>query len=314
MGVGLTPKEAWMQIGMVGLGRMGGNMTTRLLDGGHEVVAYDVQPDAVESAAAAGATGAASLEDLVAALTPPRAVWVMVPSGRITEDTLERLGALLQPGDAVVDGGNSHFEDTQRRAADLEAKGVALVDAGTSGGVWGRELGYCLMIGANEEVFLRLEPIFKTLAPEDGYVRTGPTGSGHYVKMIHNAIEYSLMQGYAEGFDLMRAGGFDIDLTAVAEVWRHGSVIRSWLLDLVALALREDTDLATIAGRVDDSGEGRWTLNEAVKRGVPAPALSAALFARFASQQDESFAAKMLAAMRHQFGGHALHLAEEKKD
>ena len=298
---------------MVGLGRMGGSMATRLLDDGHEVVAFDVQADAVDAAVATGAIGAASLEELVSKLEAPRAVWVMVPAGQITEDTIAQLTAVLEDGDAVIDGGNSHFEETKRRASDLAEKGIALVDAGTSGGVWGREVGYCLMIGSDEATFERLEPVFKSLAPEDGYARTGEPGSGHFVKMIHNAIEYSLMQGYAEGFDLMRSSEFDLDVTAVAEVWRRGSVIRSWLLDLAALALHEDPDLSTISPRVDDSGEGRWTLNEAVRRGVPVPALAAALFARFASQQDESFAGKMLAAMRYQFGGHAIHLAEEKK-
>jgi len=301
-----------VKIGMIGLGRMGGHMTGRLLKGGHEVVAFDVNADAVTAAVAGGATGASSLEDLVAQLEPPRAVWVMVPAGQITEGTIEQLAGLLGSGDAVVDGGNSRYTDTQRRAAALTELGISLVDCGTSGGVWGLELGYCLMIGAEAEVFSQLEPIFETLAPEDGYARVGAAGAGHFVKMVHNAIEYSLMQGYAEGFDIMRAGEFDLDLGAIAEVWRHGSVIRSWLLDLVALALREDADLSSISDRVDDSGEGRWTLNLAVEKGVPAPALAAALFARFASQVDESFAGKLLAAMRHQFGGHAVHLAEEK--
>lgn len=299
---------------MVGLGRMGGNMTTRLLDGDHEVVVFDVDPEAVEAAVAAGAIGAASIEELVAKLEPPRAVWLMVPSGSITEDTIKHLAGTLEPGDAIVDGGNSFFGDTQRRAGELAEQDIALVDAGTSGGVWGRELGYCLMIGADEEVFERLEPVFETLAPEDGYARVGPPGSGHYVKMVHNAIEYSLMQGYAEGFELMRASDLDLDLNEISEVWRHGSVIRSWLLDLIALALKDDVELSDNSGRVDDSGEGRWTLNEAVKRGVPVPALTAALFARFASQQEESYTGKLLSAMRHQFGGHAIHLLEEKRE
>ncbi|MGH2755803.1 MAG: phosphogluconate dehydrogenase (NAD(+)-dependent, decarboxylating) [Actinomycetota bacterium] len=301
-----------MKIGMVGLGRMGGMMTKRLLGGGHEVIVFDVDTAAVSAAASEGATGANSLEDLVAHLDPPRAVWIMVPAGPITEDTIDRVAGLLGSGDAIVDGGNSRYSDTQRRAAELRERGIALVDSGTSGGVWGLDVGYCLMVGGEPEAFARLEPIFKTLAPEDGYAHVGEPGTGHFVKMVHNAIEYSLMQAYAEGFDLMRASEFDLDLTAIAEVWRHGSVIRSWLLDLVALALQEEPDLASISDRVDDSGEGRWTLNLAVEKGVPAPALAAALFARFASQVDESFAGKMLAAMRHQFGGHAVHLAAEK--
>lgn len=301
-----------MQLGMVGLGRMGSNMTLRLLRGGHEVVVYDVDEDAVGRSASTGAMPAGSLDDLVSKLDPPRAVWVMVPAGAITQKAVDELGQLLRPGDVIVDGGNSRYTDTIERATTMFKKGISFVDCGTSGGIWGLEEGFCLMIGCDVEEFRRLEPIFKTLAPENGYAHVGPPGAGHFVKMVHNGIEYSVMQGYAEGFELMRASEFDLDLRDIAEVWRHGSVVRSWLLDLLASALDEDPELARLSDYVEDSGEGRWTLDEAVTRAIPMPALAAALFTRFSSRQDESFAGKVLAALRKEFGGHAVRPPEQQ--
>ncbi len=290
---------------MVGLGKMGAGMTRRLLRGGHEVVAFDVNPDAVAALVADKAEGASSLADLVAKLDAPRAVWLMVPAGEITENTIADLEELLSAGDAVIDGGNSKYTDTLARGERLKTKGLSLVDAGTSGGVWGLEEGFSLMVGADEDVFTRLEPIFASLAPEGGYGRMGRTGSGHYVKMIHNGIEYGLMQAYAEGFEILEHSDFELDLHQISEVWRHGSVIRSWLLDLAARALEEDPTLGKVAPWVDDSGEGRWTVEEAIQLAVPAPVIASALFARFASRDEDSFGLKMLAALRHQFGGHA---------
>jgi 6-phosphogluconate dehydrogenase len=292
-----------MQIGMVGLGRMGGNMTVRLLQDGHEIVAFALEPEAVANAEKQGAAGASSLEDLVAKLTQPRSVWVMVPSGGATQATLDALAELLDPGDTVIDGGNSNFKDTQRRAAEFRGLGIGFVDCGTSGGIWGLEQGYCLMIGSEQDDFESLEPIFRSLAPADGYAHVGSPGAGHYVKMVHNAIEYGLMQSYAEGFDLLDAGEVDVDAAQVAELWRHGSVIRSWLLDLAVRALQSEPDLSSFSGRVSDSGEGRWTLQVAIERGVPMPALAGALFTRFASRRD-SFGNRMLGALRREFGGH----------
>ena len=293
-----------MRVGMVGLGRMGANMSVRLLHGKHEVTAYDVNPEAAEKLAAQGARPVASLGDLAADLSAPRVVWVMVPAGEITDQTLTAVAELLEPGDVVVDGGNSHYSDTKERAARLAVRGVELVDAGTSGGVWGLREGYSLMVGASPEAFARLEPIFATLAPEGGYARVGPSGAGHFTKMIHNGVEYALMQAYGEGFELLRSSEFDLDLAQIAEVWRHGSVVRSWLLDLVASALGKDPDLDGVRGYVEDSGEGRWTVETAVDRAVPAPVIAASLFARFSSRQEDSFAAKLLAALRNEFGGH----------
>ena len=295
-----------MRIGMVGLGRMGAGMTRRLLRGDHEVVAYDLSSDAVTAVAAEGALGATSLDDLVAKLDPPRAVWIMVPAGDITAGTIADLGDLLSPGDAVIDGGNSRYTDSLDHADHLGAEGIEFVDAGTSGGVWGLEEGFCLMIGASEEVFARLEPIFATLAPADGYARVGPPGAGHFTKMVHNGVEYALMQAYGEGLEILQASDFEIDVSQIAELWRHGSVVRSWLLDLAADALAKDPKLEGVAGWVDDSGEGRWTVETAIQEAVPAPTIALSLFARFASRQDESFAAKLLAALRHEFGGHAV--------
>jgi 6-phosphogluconate dehydrogenase len=295
-----------MQLGFVGLGRMGLNMVTRLVRGGHQIVAYDRSQEAVARAEAAGARGAPSLDALVAALTAPRAVWVMVPAGDPTESTVSALGNLLSAGDTIVDGGNTNFHDDVRRAQSLSANRVHYVDAGTSGGIWGLQEGYCLMVGGEADVCARLEPIFLTLAPPDGYLRVGDHGAGHYVKMIHNGIEYGLMQAYAEGFELMHESPYTIDLRAVAGLWNHGSVVRSWLLELAARALAEDSDLSGLKGYVEDSGEGRWTLHEGIDRGVPLPVMTAALYTRFRSRQDNPFGERLLAALRNQFGGHAV--------
>jgi len=293
-----------MQIGFVGLGRMGLNMVTRLVRGGHQVVAYDRSADAVARAETAGARGASALDALVAALTTPRAVWVMVPAGDPTESTVSALAGLLSPDDVIIDGGNTNFHDDVRRAQALAAKRLNYVDAGTSGGIWGLQEGYCLMVGGKADVCKRLEPIFLTLAPADGYLHVGDHGAGHYVKMIHNGIEYGLMQAYAEGFELMHESPYKVDLGAVTALWNHGSVVRSWLLELAARALAEDRDLSDLQGYVEDSGEGRWTLNEAIERGVPLPALTAAVFTRFRSRDNNPFAERLLAALRNQFGGH----------
>jgi 6-phosphogluconate dehydrogenase len=295
-----------MEIGFVGLGKMGLNMVTRLRRGGHRVIAFDRSSDAIARAEAAGASGVDSLADLVAKLSPPRAVWVMVPAGAPTESTVTALGGLLSPGDAIVDGGNTHFEDDVRRATALKTKGIAYIDAGTSGGIWGLDEGYCLMVGGAADVCTRLEPIFLTLAPPGGYLRVGDSGAGHYVKMIHNGIEYGLMQAYAEGFELMHTSDYHVDCDKVASLWLHGSVVRSWLLELIARALADDPELSTLEAYVEDSGEGRWTVNEALARSVPMPVLTAALFTRFRSREENPFAERLLAAMRQQFGGHAV--------
>jgi 6-phosphogluconate dehydrogenase len=293
-----------MKLGMVGLGRMGGNMTERLRERGHELATY----------ARSGGGTAASLEELVAQLEPPRAVWLMIPAGAPTEGAFQELLGLCAPGDVIVDGGNSNFRDSQRRAAEAAERGLAFLDAGVSGGIWGREVGYCLMVGGEREAVSRLEPVFADLAPADGYAHVGPSGAGHFVKMVHNGIEYGLMQAYGEGFEILNASEFDLDLTEIAGIWRYGSVVRSWLLELLHAAFEQDgSGLEGIAGYVEDSGEGRWTVFEAVNESVPAPAISAALFARFASRQDESFAAKVNAALRNQFGGHAVRAVEQAK-
>ncbi|MFP4395669.1 MAG: phosphogluconate dehydrogenase (NAD(+)-dependent, decarboxylating) [Anaerolineales bacterium] len=299
-----------MEVAMIGLGKMGGNMARRLLRGGHRVVGYDRNPDAIkELAAEADLVPATSLAETVEALAPPRALWVMVPAGAPTEETLTALGALVSPGDILIDGGNSNYQDTVRRAKTLQEKGVHLVDVGTSGGVWGLAEGYSMMVGGDADAVARLRPALETLAPgpELGWGHVGPSGAGHFVKMVHNGIEYGLMQAYAEGFEILRAKeDFDLDLHQVAEIWRFGSVVRSWLLDLIANALADDPALPDIQGWVADSGEGRWTVFEAVDLDVPAPVITAALQARFVSRQEESYAAKLLAAMRNQFGGHAV--------
>jgi len=295
-----------MELGFVGLGKMGLNMVTRLRRGGHRIVAFDRAFQAVARAEEVGADGADSLADLIAKLTAPRAVWIMVPAGAPTESTVTSLGELLSDGDVIIDGGNTNFQDDVRRATALKAGGISYIDAGTSGGIWGLHEGYCLMVGGEAAACQRLEPIFHTLAPPNGYLRVGESGAGHYVKMIHNGIEYGLMQAYAEGFELMHASEYHIDIAKVASLWMQGSVVRSWLLELTARALAEDPDLAKLEGYVEDSGEGRWTLGEAIAHSVPMPVLTAALFTRFRSRQDNPFAERLLAALRQQFGGHAV--------
>lgn len=295
-----------MVIGFIGLGKMGMNMVTRLQRGQHRVVVYDRAADLVQQAEGQGCTGASSLADLVGKLKSPRAVWVMVPSGSPTEETVQAVAALLQTGDMVIDGGNTRFHDDVRRAADLKKKGLQYVDVGTSGGVWGLKLGYCLMVGGEDGPVKHLAPIFQTLAPEQGWAHVGGPGAGHYVKMVHNGIEYSMMQGYAEGFELMAKSEYRLDLAKIADLWMHGSVVRSWLLELAAGALKEDPRLDNVKGYVQDSGEGRWMIMEALEKDVPVPTLTTALFTRFRSRQEQSFAEKMLAALRNAFGGHAV--------
>ena len=299
---------------MIGLGRMGANMTQRLVRGGHAVVAHDRDPATVRASADAGATGAASLEELVRLLPAPRAVWVMVPAGAPTEETLRALRGLLDPGDVVVDGGNSNYHDTQRRAAELRGAGIHLVDAGTSGGVWGLAEGYSLMVGGDAEAVARLRPVLETLAPapDRGWGHVGPSGAGHFVKMIHNGIEYGMMQAMAEGFAVMhKKEELGLDLAQIAEIWRHGSVVRSWLLDLTARALQDDASLESIAPYVSDSGEGRWTVAEAIALDVSAPVMTLALLQRLRSRDAESYADRLLAALRNQFGGHAIKAATD---
>jgi 6-phosphogluconate dehydrogenase len=318
-----------MEIGIVGLGRMGANIARRSMRGGHSVVAFDVKADAIAALTREGAKGANSLPALVAALAPPRAVWLMLPAGKATEDAVAELARHLSAGDTVIDGGNTFYKDDVRRAAELRARTIHYVDVGTSGGIWGLERGYCMMIGGEKDVIDRLDPIFAALAPgagvisktanregrdpraENGYLHAGPAGAGHFVKMIHNGIEYGLMQAYAEGFDILRARGaatlpehYDLDLADIAEVWRRGSVISSWLLDLTAMALARHKDLKNFTGYVDDSGEGRWTVQAALEEAVPANVLSAALYERFRSRIERDFADRLLSAMRNEFGGH----------
>ncbi len=319
-----------MKLAMIGLGRMGGNMARRLMRGGHQIVASDRQAESVEKFVAEGAEGATSIEQAVAALPAPRVAWVMVPAGDATEKVVMELGATLSKGDTVIDGGNTWFQDDIRRAQALREKGIDYVDVGTSGGVWGMERGYCMMIGGDKEVVQRLDPVFKALAPglgsisrtpqrpaegtaEEGYLHCGPVGAGHFVKMVHNGIEYGLMQAYAEGFDIMRGAAsrdlpearrYDLNLADIAEVWRRGSVVGSWLLDLTAMALAENPALSGYSGSVADSGEGRWTLMAAIEEAVPATVLSAALYTRFRSRVDDTFGEKLLSAMREKFGGH----------
>ncbi len=302
-----------MEIGMVGLGKMGANMTTRLLKGGHSVVAYDRNAENVEAAVGQGAQGIESLDQMASTLSAPRAAWVMVPAGEPTEKVITDLAASFEQGDSIIDGGNSNYKDTMRRAEALRGRSIHLVDVGTSGGVWGLTEGYSMMVGGDEDAVERLRPILETLAPgsEEGWGRVGPSGSGHFVKMVHNGIEYGLMQAYAEGFEIMsKKEQFDLDLHQVAEIWRFGSVVRSWLLDLTAAALEEDATLSDLQGWVADSGEGRWTVADAIDLDVPAPVITLSLLMRLVSRQDESYAAKLLAAMRNQFGGHAVKRAE----
>jgi 6-phosphogluconate dehydrogenase len=298
-----------MQLGMIGLGKMGGNMTVRLLRGGHSIVVYDRNTDAVQGAAGEGAVASESLENLVGKLGAPRAVWIMVPAGAPTESVIGELAGCLSEGDVILDGGNSNYKDTVRRREKLRESGMHFVDVGTSGGIWGLEEGYSMMVGGDKDVVGRLRPVFETLAPGParGWGHVGPTGAGHFVKMIHNGIEYGMMQAYAEGFEVMqKKEEFGLDLAQIAEIWRYGSVVRSWLLDLTGAALEGNPDLNGIKGWVADSGEGRWTVAEAIDLDVPAPIITLALQMRFMSRQDESFAAKLLAAMRNQFGGHAV--------
>jgi 6-phosphogluconate dehydrogenase len=297
-----------MKLAMVGLGKMGGNMAQRLLGGGHEVVVFDVNADARAELAAKGGTAVESLAAVVTALDAPRVVWLMLPAGKITDDALTTLEGALAPGDIVVDGGNSNYKDFIADATRLASKGLHYVDAGTSGGIWGLTEGYCLMVGGVPDAVKVVEPAFLTLAPPGGYAHVGPPGAGHFVKMVHNGIEYGLMQAYAEGFEIMKAATeFNLDLHEIASIWRYGSVVRSWLLDLTERALAEDATLSGIKGWVDDTGEGRWTVEEAVNRAVPAPVITASLYTRFASREPDSYQAKLLAAMRNQFGGHAIH-------
>jgi 6-phosphogluconate dehydrogenase len=320
-----------MQLGMIGLGRMGANLVRRLVRRGHDCVVFDQNPETVAGLVGQNVVGAANLADLVGKLGQPRHVWVMLPAGEITEATVAELGRLLAPGDTIIDGGNAFFQDDVRRAREMKAKGIHYLDCGTSGGVWGLERGYCLMIGGDKEAVERLDPIFAALSPgegtiprtprretrdprvERGYLHCGPSGSGHFVKMVHNGIEYGLMQAYAEGFEILRKVSseavpeerrYDLDLADIAEVWRRGSVVSSWLLDLTSAALAEDPALAKYSGFVEDSGEGRWTINAAIEEAVPADVLSAALYARFRSRDREGTANKLLSAMRHAFGGH----------
>ncbi len=295
-----------MDIGFVGLGRMGGNMVTRLLRGGHTVAAFDRSNEAVASAATGGARGAGSLDELVKALKPPRAVWVMVPAGAPTESTIADLAGRLASGDLIIDGGNTHYKDDVRRAKELAPRGIHYVDAGTSGGVWGLQNGYCLMVGGERPMIERLAPALDTLAPPNGWLHVGGVGSGHYVKMIHNGIEYGMMQAYAEGFELMSVSDYNLDLAAISKLWLQGSVVRSWLLELTADALAQDPKLASLKPWVEDSGEGRWTVDDAVEKAVPAPVITASLFARFRSRRENSYADRLLAAMRNAFGGHAV--------
>lgn len=300
-------KDAILKLGMVGLGRMGANMTLRLVRGGHQIVAYDPNPDAVSAIESNGAIGVNSLNDLVNRLSIPRAVWVMVPAGDPTETTIHSLSELLSAGDIVIDGGNAFYKDSIRRADQLEEKGIRFLDVGTSGGIWGLESGYCLMVGGEESAYNALLPALQTLAPIGGVGlgHVGPAGAGHFVKMVHNAVEYGLMQAYAEGFELMSASDkFDINLGQVADIWRHGSVVRSWLLDLTAQALQENPQLQDIRAFVEDTGEGRWAVQESVDLAVPVPVIAASLQARFRSRQEEPISAKLLAALRKGFGGH----------
>jgi 6-phosphogluconate dehydrogenase len=292
---------------MIGLGRMGGNMVQRLLQGGHQVVVYDRSAEAVKTHVGMGAAGAADLADVVKRLTPPRVVWVMVPAGAPVESTIDTLLPALAKGDVVIDGGNSNYKDSKRRAARVRERGIEFIDAGTSGGIWGLKVGYCLMIGASKEAFALCEPIFRTLAPPDGYAHVGPPGAGHYVKMIHNGIEYGMLQAYAEGYEILHGSkDFDLDLHQISAVWNRGSVVRSWLNELAERAFAKDTELAALRGYVEDSGEGRWTVQEAIDLDVPAPVITLSLQMRFRSRQADSFGAKVIAALRNEFGGHAV--------
>ena len=295
-----------MELGMIGLGRMGANMTERLVLGGHRVISYDRNPEAIQRVVDKGALGAHSLADFVQQLSSPRAIWLMVPSGDPVDTTIAQLLPNLSEGDVLLDGGNSNYHDSLRRAEKLKVLGIHFIDVGTSGGIWGLTVGYCMMIGGDPEAVERLTPIFKTLAPQDGFLHVGPTGAGHFAKMIHNGVEYGMLQAYGEGFELLKASQFSFDLAKISHLWNQGGVVRSWLLELAENAFHKDPQLASIKGYVDDSGEGRWAVQEAIDKSVPAPVLMASLFARFASRQEDSFSAKVIAALRNEFGGHAV--------
>jgi 6-phosphogluconate dehydrogenase len=297
-----------MQLAMIGLGRMGGNMVERLMRDGHKLVVYDRSAETMAKYEKLGATSAADLAKVVQALAAPRVIWIMVPAGDPVDQTIATLKPLLSPGDVIIDGGNSNFHDSIRRGQELGPAKIELVDAGTSGGIWGLENGYCLMVGGSDAAIKRCEPIFKSLAPEDGYAHVGPTGSGHYVKMVHNGIEYGMLQAYAEGYEILHASKIfpKLDMKQIAEVWQHGSVVRSWLNELAVTAFSNDASLASIKGYVEDSGEGRWTVQEAIDLSVPAPVITLSLLTRFRSRQDESYGAKVIAALRNEFGGHAV--------
>jgi 6-phosphogluconate dehydrogenase len=298
-----------MEIAIVGLGRMGGNMAERLVQHGHSVVGCDPSPEAQERVRQLGCQAAGNVTEMIGKLTQtPRVVWSMVPAGKVTEAVLAEAAAALRPGDIIIDGGNSRFSDSVRHYNELKGKGIQFLDAGTSGGVWGLQEGYCLMVGGDKEAFDAVEPLLAALAPEGGLLHTGASGSGHYVKMVHNGIEYALMQSYAEGFEILKASPYpEIDLHSVCELWRHGSVVRSWLLDLAADAFKSDPNLDNITGYVEDSGEGRWTVQESIEHAVPAPVIALSLYLRFRSRQTDSFSMKVLAALRNEFGGHAVH-------
>ena len=293
-----------MQLGLIGLGRMGSGMTLRLLQGGHQVMVYDRVPEAGEALAGKGAIATGSLEDLGQKLKAPRVLWLMIPAGPPVDDAIQHLSGTLSPGDIIIDGGNSNYKDSIRRAETLRSQQIEFLDVGVSGGIWGLKVGFNLMAGGNQAVFKQVEPIFQTLAPPDGYAYVGPSGAGHYAKMVHNGIEYSMLQSYAEGFEILKAAPFGFDLPQLARLWNHGSVIRSWLLELAQTAFERDPQLSRIRGYVDDSGEGRWTLQDAIDHAVPAPALAMSLFMRFRSRQDDSFSDKVIAALRNEFGGH----------
>jgi len=295
-----------MKLGLIGLGKMGANMTERLLKGNHEVAVFDINKEAVQKAEKLGAEGSVSIDDLVSKLPKPGIVWIMVPSGKPVQDTIDKLKLLLDLGDIIIDGGNSFYKDSRQRAVELKTNNIHYLDVGTSGGIWGLKEGYCIMVGGNENIFKHCESIFKTLAPENGYKYIGSSGAGHYVKMVHNGIEYGLMQAYAEGFEIMHSSDYSIDLHSVASLWDKGSVVRSWLLELLAKALKDDKDLSSLKGYVDDSGEGRWAVSEAIEKNIPAPVITSSLLTRIRSRQDESYGAKVLAALRNEFGGHAV--------
>ena len=295
-----------MELGMIGLGRMGANMTERLLRGGHKLITYDRSPEAIQRCVDKGAFGAHSLADFVKQVSLPRVIWLMVPSGEPVDLTIEQLLPSLLENDIIIDGGNSHYKDSIRRAEKLKQLGIHFVDAGTSGGIWGLQEGYCLMIGGEKAIVDQLEPIFKTLAPENGFAHVGASGAGHFVKMVHNGIEYGMLQAYGEGFEMLKASQFEFDLGKIAHLWNEGSVVRSWLLELAENAFQKDPQLSSIKGYVEDSGEGRWAVLEAVEREIPASTLTLSLFARYASRQEDSFSAKVIAALRNEFGGHAV--------